>query len=236
MLENTILRGKTELIKTPREEVASESYHIASSFSTIPPYAIIRAGQKNRLFKRLKAVGFVKKIGRFVTVKVPLDEELKILRTAAVHVQGSTLFAASRETLELFYYRTTANEILYPLGVLLGRKLRKACWGSHYQRHGDMVSLCTTEVFNTDGTIAAYPHLHFVCEAQEKITTALVANLWKDIVGPGLPDNPVNVQCAPFRKGPAAIVRYVLKQVTPETPADVYPISLITNDLRSQNA
>ena len=233
MFENTILRGKTEPTKTSREGVASESYHITGSFFLSPPP---KNGQKNWLFDKLKAVGFVGKIGQLITVRVSPDKELKTLRTAAIYAQASAPFTASRETIELRNYRIAVNEKLRPLGIRLAHNLRKACWGSHYHRYGDMVSLFTVEALNRDGTIAAYPHLHFVCEAQEKITTALVANLWKDIMGPGLPENPVNVQCAPFRKGPAAIVRYVLKQVTPETPADVYPISLITNDLRSQNA
>ena len=170
------------------------------------------------------------KIGLLITVRVSPDKELKTLRTAAICAQASAPFTASRETIELRNYRIAVNEKLRPLGIRLARNLRKACWGSHYQRHGDMVSLFTVEVLNRDGTIAAYPHLHFVCEAQEKITTALVTNLWESIVGPGLPDNPVNVQCKPFREGPAAVLRYILKQVTPETPADVYPVSLLGSE------
>lgn len=223
-----LFREKEEPTKILREEPAQESLHIA--VPSYPPLQVL-AGEKDALFKRLKKVGFVERIERFITVRAPLDEELKALRSAAVRAQVST-FVAFGETPELHRYRLAAYKRLHPQGVLLARELRKACWGSNYRRHGDMVSLFAIEVLNKDGTIADYPHIHYVCEAREGITTDLVTDLWISIAGEELPDNPVDVQPAPFRAGPDAVVRYVLKEVTPETPADVYPISL----LRSQVA
>ena len=204
----------------PRKEVALKSIPLATPFCS--PLQVL-VGEKDALFRRLRKVGFVERIRTFITVRAPLDEGLKALRSAAVRAQGSA-FAAFGETPELHRYRLAAYEKLHPLGIKLSRRLREACGGNHYQRRGDMVSLFTIEVLNKDGTIADYPHIHYVSEAHEKITADLVTDLWISIAGKDLPDKAIKVE--PVRNADR-VVRYVLKEVTPETPADVYPMSLL---------
>lgn len=185
------------------------------------PCTLIR-GKKDELFKRLKESAFCARIGVFITVKAPLDAELAILKKKAVSAQAGL----NLETRELRQYHLKAYQKLHPLGVSLGKKIRLLIQGNNYKRKKSMVSLFTVEVCNRDGTVAE-PHIHFVCEPHKKITTDLVTSFWKSIAGMYLPDNPVDVQYTPFRKGTEAVVRYILKDVTPETPADVYPVSLL---------
>lgn len=170
-------------------------------------------------FEKLNETGFVDKIGIFSTLKYYGNSTLGELKQAAILSNAEN---EGEVTPEIRTYQIAVHETLLPICATFNRIVREGCWGKHYQRRGDIVSLTATEALNKDGTIAD-PHAHIVYEYHDNITPELVYESWAEATGTTLSDNAIDVQYQPFEKGPKEVMLYTLKQITPYTLPDLYP-------------